>query len=140
MVTITRNWENDGALEIHGATTLDTYFELREKQRNFDMKGKCFFAFSKEQFEQGCKDINLKEGEKVCQTRHGMFGRKEDIDWVFAELAKIDKEIAEKCDPQEVYFYEWNNHECMYTDDDTVMGIIRVIWGDERAKSIKRVF
>ena len=57
-------------------------------------------------------------------------------------LTNIDREkqIPTECDPQEVYFYEYNNHECMFAwdgDKEAVEIIIRH-WGKDVAKSLKR--
>lgn len=35
------------------------------------------------------------------------------------ELEAIKKEIQEKCTPEEIYIFEFINHECAYTNDDT---------------------
>ena len=48
---------------------------------------------------------------------------------------------AQECDPQEVYFYEFNNHECMYAfdGDDEAMELVIKIFGVEKAKQVNRV-
>lgn len=50
----------------------------------------------------------------------------------------IHKQQAAECDPQEVYFYEYNNHECQYHDDTHAYAIIVDIFGEDIAKQIKR--
>lgn len=46
-----------------------------------------------------------------------------------------------ECDPQEVYFYEYNNHECMiaWDGDKEAYDLIVGYWGEEVAKTIKRI-
>ena len=48
--------------------------------------------------------------------------------------------IANECDPQEVYFHEFNNFECMYAYDGDEEAIRKVIdfFGVDVAKNIKR--
>jgi len=48
--------------------------------------------------------------------------------------------IFHECDPQEVYCYEYNNHECCIAFDGDIEAIRLVagIWGVETAKTIKR--
>lgn len=47
-----------------------------------------------------------------------------------------EKQIAKECKPQEVYFYEYNNFECMYDwdGDANAWGRVIAIFGLERAK------
>lgn len=48
--------------------------------------------------------------------------------------------IKNECDPQEVYFYEYNNHECMISWDGDLEAIRLIIdtWGKDVAATIKR--
>ena len=55
-------------------------------------------------------------------------------------LHEYDDRIKEDCDPQEVYCWEYNNHESFLSWDGD-MGAIQVIidiWGADVAKTIKR--
>lgn len=111
------NWEWDGALSITGAQSLRTYRELRERQTKIPTaEYGIFFAFSREQFDRGIKGLKsrglLKEGEKVCKYTTGCFGIKGSMERWMKDAEAIDKEIAEKCDPLEVYYEEYNNFEC----------------------------
>ena len=49
--------------------------------------------------------------------------------------------VKEECDPQEVYFYEYNNHECQYAFDGDyeVYKLVSDIFGEYIASKIKRV-
>lgn len=86
------------------------------KKFNPSMKN-CFFAFGNQQFEEG-KTKSIPEGEKVLSANHGLYGTNDGIKQFFAELAEIRQRIIENCDPQDVYNYEFGNHECGYTGDD----------------------
>lgn len=142
---ITRDWNNDGFIEIHNAKTLDTYEKLAYRTDPKIEDYGVFFAFSNDQFNEGyarlVKDGYINEGDKVTRGHYGMFG-------VFSEMLRYidwyndkDKQIAEQCDPQEVYWYEWRNHECNIDWDGDRPALERVIhiFGIERARKIKRV-
>lgn len=100
----------------------------------------CFFAFSNEQIAEGIKKHNL-EGKELFNGIGGLIGTKEGIKKVYAFYDNLNKEIAANCDPQEVYNYEFINHECSYMNDDTdAIKIIAATFGDEIAKTVKRRF
>lgn len=52
-----------------------------------------------------------------------------------------NRQIKEECDPQEVYFYEYNNRECCmaFDGDQEAYDMIVNIWGEEIASKIKRI-
>lgn len=131
----------EGNLKIKGAKTLETYQQLKY-ENHAPMEG-CFFAFSNERFNEGYEKIKhlLGENEKiVCVDNIGLFGKRECVDKFFDFYHNKNKLIKEQCDPQEVYYYEWNNHEICYAhDDEEVIQIIIDIWGVEVAKTIKRI-
>lgn len=100
----------------------------------------CFFAFSNEQFTEGKKKAGI-EDKKIYSGGAGLYGTKEGIKKLFDDYDNIDKEISEKIDPQEVYNYEFDNHECSYTnDDEEAIKIVVRIYGEEKAKQVKRKF
>ena len=55
-------------------------------------------------------------------------------------VTELARRIKEECDPQEVYFWEFNNHETPYgwDGDIEVMRIIVVTWGYDVAIGLKR--
>lgn len=121
------------AISYENAKTLGRYFELREQQRNY--KDPCiFWAFSKEQFEEGVKRVTplLKDGQKIMQGPAGMFCTKEAYDKMMHFLNNVDSMIAAECDPQEVYCYEYNNHECCigWDGDLRAWELVSSIFGD----------
>lgn len=87
------------------------------KKFNPSMK-ECFFAFGNAQFQEG-KAKSIPEGEKVLSANHGLYGTDAGIKLFMQELAELNQRIVENCDPQDVYNYEFGNHECGYTGDDS---------------------
>lgn len=140
MVTHERDWDCDGAIRMIGETTIKRYRELKETHPDCKQCD-CFFAFNKEQFSEGIKSIRqLKEGEKLINAGSGLFGTRDGLDKFFAFYDGITSLIKEECDPQEVYFYEYNNHESMISWDGDAEAIKLVIayWGEDTARNIKR--
>jgi len=113
------------------------YQEIIKQQP--DLEG-CFFTFSNEQFKEGIQNKQL-EGKKLYDGGHGLFGTKEGIEKLLAFYDNLSKRIAEKCDPQEVYNYEFANHECsLVNDDEEAIKIVISYFGNERSRSVKRRF
>lgn len=139
--TCTAMITKNGTLKIEGAKTLGTYHRLFYENHP-PMEG-CFFAFNDKQFEEGYEQIKhlLGENEKIVSVGNGsgLYGKREYIDRFFDFYNDKNKLIREQCDPQEVYYYEWNDHEVCYShDDEDVIKIIIDIWGADVAKTIKR--
>ena len=138
----TPDWDNDGVLSYRNAKTLKRYHELKDAQANVDTKKyDVFFAFSNEQFEEGLKSIRpLAEGEKLVRIGGGGFATKDGAKRLFEFYESIDAKIKAECDPQEVYVYEYNNHECCiaWDGDLEAIKIIISIWGADVARNIKR--
>jgi len=114
-----------------------TYNEIKS---NEPVLFECFFAFSDSQFKEGVIKAGI-EGKKTCNGEYGLYGTREGIRKLFDDYDKINAEIALECNPQDVYAYEFNNHECSFTnDDEEAINIIIGIFGKERAKQVKRRF
>ena len=138
-----QDWDRtEGGICVVNAKTLKRYRELRSEQPKSEQYG-VFFAFNKEQFEQGYKGIVargfLKDGEKVCDAGNGIYGTESEIDRFLRFYEERVEQIAKECNPQEVYFEEWNNHECMFTNDDDAMECIINTFGKEVSHTIYRV-
>lgn len=135
--------ECDGCVIMHNAKTITRYKELQEEKSKRDCyRFDCFFAFSNQQFAEGLKRIRpLKEGEKLVSVGAGMYGTRDGMDKFFAFYKEIDKRIKLYCDPQEVYFYEYNNHESMlsWDGDNEPYKIVSRIWGKDVANNLVRL-
>lgn len=100
----------------------------------------CFFAYSNEQFQQGVEEQKL-QGKKIYRTHGGLFGTNEGIESLLKFYDELGKEISEKCTPQEVYDYEFGNHECSYTGIDTeAIKIVASYFTKEQTATVKRRF
>lgn len=133
---------DEGCVNIYGAKTLKRYRELKNKRSETDCyKYHCFYAFSKEQFEEGKQKAGIKDDEKIQFVRGiGLYGTHDGIKAFTSEVMSYDGRIKAECNPQEVYFHEYNNFECCWSGDDSEpMNIIRRIWGEEIAKTIVRI-
>lgn len=112
-----------------------TYQEIKNQQPTLV---DCFFAFSNEQFEDGIKRFNL-EGKKIYRGFGGLFGTQEGIKRLYDDYDAIAKQVTEQCDPQDVYDYEFTNHECSYTNDDSeAMKIVISHFNKEQYSKVKR--
>jgi hypothetical protein len=98
----------------------------------------CFFAFSTQQFEEGITKHNL-EGQKIYRGMSGLYGTESGIKELLNFYSDVNDRIAKECNPQEVYDYEFDNHECSITCDDTdAMMIIVSTFTEEQVKNVKR--
>lgn len=133
---------DNGMLLYKNAHTLKRYKELCRQRYEEDVKKyDCFFAFDNQQFVQGLKSIRpLKEGEKLVSIGGGGYGTRDGAERLFKFLDAIKNRIKVECNPQEVYVYEYNNHEsCIDWDGDlNAMRLIASIWGNEVARNIER--
>lgn len=134
--------EYDGMMTWKNAKTLKRYKELCKERDTVDItRFDCFFAFGDKQFSEGKRRIRpLNDGEKLVSFGGGGYGTKDGVQRLFKFYDDIEKRISRECDPQEVYCYEFNNHEsCIAYDGDVEpIRLIARIWGVERAKTIKR--
>ncbi|NBA74560.1 hypothetical protein GOQ04_03330 [Emticicia sp. ODNR4P] len=114
-----------------------TYSEI--KKMHPELKS-CFFAFNEQQLQEGIKEHNL-EGQKLYQGAHGLIGTKEGIANYLTFYEKREERIRTECTPQDVYNYEYWNHECDYVgDDEEAVKIVISIYGNEIARTIKRKY
>lgn len=140
-VLVTQDWDNDGFLRITGAETLKLYNELRDQQYKIPVtEYGIFFAFSKEQFDDGYKGLVkrglIKDGDKIKHFKCGAFGTIEGMMRWMKEANAIEERIRNDCDPYEVYLEEYNNHECCIDldgDQRAVEAVLR-LYGLDRTK------
>lgn len=140
--TFKQDWEEyDGMLSWSNPKTLDRYKELTNTHPDTD-RLPVFFAFGDKQFSEGLASLRRKYGEdtKVLSGGAGLYGTAEGIKAVFQFYKDVAKRMAEECDPQEVYCYEFNNHEsCIaYDGDAEAMRTVLGIFGEEAARGVKR--
>lgn len=140
---IYRDWDCDGAIYMRNAKTVGRYLEISQEHPDLYELG-CFAAFNDKQFKEGrtaCIERgSMTEDSEIFHYHAGIFGTKEGIIKMCEFYqGKINRIVAE-CEPQEVYFYEYNNHECMiaYDGDLDVIRIIADYWGEEVARQIVR--
>lgn len=138
-----QDWSNDGVLYYEGEQTLKQYHQINEGTYHHEHKG-VFWAFSDQQFEEGCKKIGLDpKGDlkgKLFKIPGGGFGTREGLDAMYKFYDSIEEQIKTVCDPQEVYLYEYNNHEgCInYDGDEEAVNRIIFTYGVEVARQLRR--
>lgn len=121
---------------------IERYRELSDMHPEYH-KG-FFFAFSKKQVEEGkealMKNGTWKEGQEIVHYGFGMFATPEGIKYVEEFYENRYKMMREECDPQEVYDYEYENHESFISleGDRDAMELCISIFGEEIASKIKR--
>lgn len=144
MAKIEQDWDRDGFLVITEAKTLKRYDELRSQHPDTEAMG-MFFAFSNKQFNEGYQNLVskgfIKEGDKVYSGPGGSFGTKKAFDDFYDFHKNIDRQIVAECDPQEVYYSEYNNYECCISWDGDLepIKIIIGLYGVETARTIRRL-
>lgn len=139
-----RDWEKDGHITMMNAKTINHYHKLRDNHPDCDKCG-VFFAFSLQQYNEAYNKLiklgHIKEGDKILSSSvNGLFGIKEGLEKFYKHYEDIKEHIKKECDPQEVYFYEYNNHESMYSCSGDLEAIRFIIntWGKDVALTIKR--
>ena len=102
----------------------------------------CFTLMEAEGYKHLVELGHIKDGDKICQDKDtGAFGTKDGLAAFFKFYDDSRAAIPKECDPQEVYFYEYNNHECMiaWDGDKEAYDLIVGYWGEEVAKTIERL-
>lgn len=111
------------------------YKELKDQHPQMP---ECFFAFSNSQFTEGIEKKNLKD-KKILNAGSGLYGTKEGLDEMMKFYEDNSKKISKQCTPQEVYDYEFWNHECEYTGlDIEAIEIVKSYFGEEGLKNLVR--
>lgn len=140
-----RDWDNsEGGVVMLNPQTINRYIEIRSFHPNIERYA-CFFAFGNEQFDHNLAAAisagRIKEGEKLYSSSvSGLYGTAEGIHSFLKAYADRDAAIPVECDPQEVYFYEYNNHESMYAWDGDLDAVRLVMghFGVDAARSLVR--
>lgn len=134
----------EGFIQMKNPQTISRYYQLRWKEQpDLDELG-IFFAFSKEQYARGVEGLKkrgfIQEESELRQGTAGAIGSAQSLSKMYEAYREIDRKIVAECDPQEVYFWEFNNHETPYgwDGDLEIMKIIVGLWGFETAVGLKR--
>lgn len=143
MMTYQVDTNNDGYVRMAGATTIDRYKALKYDEQ--PPCGNYFWAFDRKQLAAGY--MRLKESGAVSEPNQlvnaggGLFGTPKAIDNLRMWEIKRGARIADECDPQEVYLYEYNNYESFISWDGDLEPIMIIIsiWGYEVAQKIERL-
>ena len=114
---------------------MSTYHQITNEMSSFSSP-EIFYAFSNSQFDEGKKQIP--EGEKIYKGPAGQFGTAKGFKLFTEAIAKMETRIKTECLPQEVYNYEYANHECDYTgDDEEALEIVKSYWDNADVKRKK---
>lgn len=140
-----RDWDKwDGGIRMLNAQTITRYVQINEEHPDADKYG-VFFAFSREQLAEGIAHLKelgfIKDDSELVRDKNtGAFGTEAGLRSFFNFYKESRAAIPEECDPQEVYFYEYNNYESMYAWDGDLEAIKVIInyWGVDVARNIKR--
>ena len=136
-------FHGEGAISMKNPQTLSRYHELSALHPSTDGRA-CWFAFGQDQFDKAVaakKNAGLLSDEdKIVHYGAGLYGTREALRSFLAYYDEREKMIREECDPQEVYFSEYNNHESMYAWDGDLgaMQVIIGIWGRDVAEGLTR--
>lgn len=87
------------------------------KQFNPTMK-ECFFAFSQQQATEGKEKANIPVDTEIFSAGAGLYGTSAGLAAFRQEMDAHEQMIKDNCEPQDVYDYEFCNHECGYTGSD----------------------
>ena len=106
------------------------YLDLKESQQKQFDKFPMFFAFSKEQLDEGKQKLGVKDNKEICRLCSGGFIRKSDTQAFTDMLKKHNDELKKAIKNDEtgegfiydMFLYELSNHEyCItYEIDDTL--------------------
>lgn len=141
-----QDWEeSEGSIVMQDAKTISRYIEIQNSHPDLDECG-VFFAFNEKQFDEGCKHLlEIGKAGDCCVYSHpqinGLHGTKEGILKYIAYYDELGERVSKECDPQEVYFYEYNNHECMiaFNGDEDAIRLVIIYFGKDVANGITRV-
>ena len=95
------------------------YTELKEKYSSYHNDG-IEYVFGQDQWRDYLKRHNLTEEEAkatLVGDGYGGIGTREAFKARHDYFETVEKEISEQCNPDEIFEYEYWNHECGYSGD-----------------------
>ena len=95
---------------------MSNYKKFLDKISSYHCNG-IFYAFSNEQFEKGMKACGYDENTKLVKDGMGGYGTREAFDERHKFYSSVEEEIRQNCTPDEIFEFEYWNHECGYTYD-----------------------
>ncbi len=125
-----------------------TYRELKQKHSDnindvIMKENKVFWAFSREQLEEGKKKIGVTENKDLTSIGMGGFLPKKNAQKFFEEMdtetKRFNKELREaRKAKEEAILYELNNHEAFYTGE--IEEVVKIFKGIYTTLDIRKVF
>lgn len=114
------------------------YQQLKDTIANHSPEN-VFFAFSEQQYKEGMQKKNIPPDAKILAAPMNMYGTQDGIDNFFKFIDDVSEQISKECEPQDVYDYEYVNHECSIVyDDHEAIEIVVNYFGADRARQVKR--
>ena len=97
-----------------------------------------FFAFGTEQYKKALEKNGFSD-EQIVSAGDGLYGTRDGLKAYFGAFEKLTERVAAECNPQDIYRYEFDNHDCEHICcDREAMKYVVSIFGMERAKKVKR--
>ena len=136
--TVIQDWKQDGMLIIQNAQTLDKYQAIRNEDDQYKNPEVMWNCDAQEAIIK-LKPL-LNKGEKIIQFMDDCYATPNGIKMMFEHEVFVKELIKKECDPQEVYYYEYNNYICYqnYYGDAEAIKTVYDIYGEEITRSIKR--
>jgi len=92
-------------------------------------------AFSNEAISKGMEKFGYKDKSKLVSPGIGLYGPPECVKAFMDEYEAMENKVRNECDPQKVYDYEFDNHECGYTgSDEEAIQVIVSYFGKAKAR------
>lgn len=76
-----------------------------------------FYAFDDEQFKRGLEKCGYTSETKILKDGFGGFGTREAFDRRHQFYKDTEEKIKRDCTPEEIFSFEYWNHECGYSYD-----------------------
>lgn len=92
---------------------------MKYKELAYDTQCDCdgvFFAFSEKQFSEGLEELGVARGD-VYSCGYGMYATNEGATAWINFYTDLRERIKRECTPEEIFKFEFWNHECGYTYD-----------------------